>query len=170
MRKGTLVFIFAITALMFYTGCGEDDDVGAGRPAAPGAPAAMSPECEECPCKFFDVPMNDGCWPSPLFVLNIPSDYFTCRLVDTEGGADLFTEAPGPLDTSSQLACSISTGNDQVPGCDVMEVRHVFTNEERNNNVTFSCRTCMNQYINDLINTAMIPVTFPEESECRPPF
>jgi hypothetical protein len=170
MRKNTLVFIFAITALMHYTGCGEDDDGGAGA-GAPAAPAALSPECEECPCKFFDVPMNDGCWPSPSFVLRIPSDYFTCSLQNvSDSGARLFTEAPGPVDTRSQIGCTITPPTNQDPGCDIVEVRHVFTNEERNNNVTFFCRTCMNQYISDLINKAMIPVNFPQESECSVSF
>lgn len=165
IRKSTLILMIVISASMFYVGCDGDDDGGAGAPGATLIPE----ECENCPCKFYDVPMTPECWGSPIFNLSIPSDYFTCTLGDTDGGAILITESPGPLDTRRQLACSISTGNDQVPGCDIMEVRHVFTNEERNSNATFSCRTCMNQYINDLINTAIIPVTFPRESECSPP-
>ena len=84
MRKSTLVLIIAISALMFYVGC-DDNDGGGGNtlldnihqgppilpdggvtPPEAGEGPPLSENCKNCPCPFFNVPMSKECWPRNL--------------------------------------------------------------------------------------------------------
>ena len=177
MRKSTVLLIIVICGLMFYTGCGEDDDGGGqGAPAStptptpqptptplPGGgvqPPTESAECQKCPCKYFEVPMNADCWVSPprdtdeVPAHSLPPFFdaetkSTCLVLSgdafTVNGYEFSSGDPIPMVClyGTKYSADLCDAPSEQPPNPRGAIRIRFTTEEEID----ACRSCLEQYV-----------------------
>lgn len=166
-RKSTMVLMILIFGLTFYTGCGEDDGGGQGAPTPtptasppPGGgvqPPTESAECQQCPCKYFQVPTTADCWVSPprdtdeVPAHTIPpffdsSSQSDCLVLS----GDAFTANGYEFDRDEGIVCLYGTKY-SADLCDAPSQQppkprdpiHISITEQQLD----ACRSCLEQYV-----------------------
>jgi hypothetical protein len=180
VRTSALIIVMTISVFMLYGGC-NGDNVLTTDEAPPGAeaPAGQSPECQNCPCKYFEVPMTEDCWGEPSdarFTIALEQgdpprlDSCTCRVnrPDRLGGlsVQIFAPSDRPPNTecTSTLVGGCTTGAPEADTCP----GHPRVRRNIIGNQNAACRTCLEQYAMEL-NASGIMVTGGPPYICAPP-
>jgi hypothetical protein len=150
VRTSALIIVMTISVFMLYGGC-NGDNVLTTDEAPPGAeaPAGQSPECEMCPCKFFDIPMTEDCWvdrtelpPRFLSSTQIQDNGIACSLVQNFLSSTYARVAlTHPQPNSTRTFCSTTTSNRDI--CDGPPSREI---NLRGSGEIAACRTCLEEY------------------------
>jgi hypothetical protein len=185
MRKSTLVLIIAISALMFYVGCDDNNGGGGGQAAPTPTPTASPPPgegvpppsrpaaCDNCPCDFFNVPETSDCWslgltPNPTFETQANEQGASCEIglnnPDAMVFADLITQVSQGAETGG--TCQISITNKFVPVPEQCQDAQVAQTNVSAGQIQ-DCRTCLEGYASALNDS--VGLTNEPPYECATP-
>jgi hypothetical protein len=152
MEKSTLVLLIIVICglMVLYTACGEDDG---------GVEPGQSAECQNCPCKFYDLSMTAECWDSNTsFLFASIVESFICQMVHPNEAEGVHAKAIVQR-FPDKAYCTYSVPSPDACGS-------VKTNQPDGLflNVTgdqaAACGACLEQYAKDL-NDAGFPVNHP---------
>lgn len=137
MRKTIRTLIFILSVLTFYTGCDGD---GGGK-------------CNNCPCNFFSVPMELGCWSAipgdNTFESDSSAEIETCDIETLFGRGIGVFNATFFDEPSGDDGCRIEIFDFDF--CRVTNVRRTGLDGEQ----VEACRTCLEEYATELNNSGI---------------